>query len=258
MSWLSDAWGWTKDELGSGLTDVQRFFGMAAPPSPDYQGAANKTTQANRPDQYNPFGYMTWSQDGNGNWTQNAGLNPQLQGAYNQFAQGLQGGDAARQQAQDAYYKQESSRLDPMFGQREQAMRSQLINQGLDPNSEAFRRQMDDFGRSRNDAYQSAINNSIAGGNQAMLQNFQMNMAGLQGLKGLMTPFGFSPSGDYLGAAQAQGQYGLADMQARQQFWQDMFSGGAALGKASQGPGAPSPGGPAASAGGAAALPPIP
>jgi hypothetical protein len=70
----------------------------------------------------------------------------------------------ARKRAEDAIYRRASSRLDPQFQQREAAMRTQLINQGLDPQSEAFQAEMGAFNRGRNDAYQGALDASIMGG----------------------------------------------------------------------------------------------
>jgi hypothetical protein len=81
--------------------------GSSSPPPPDYTGAAQaqaassreiatQTTQANRPNQYTPWGSSTWNSyadidPGTGQqvtrWQQQEQLNPQLQGALNdQFA----------------------------------------------------------------------------------------------------------------------------------------------------------------------------
>ena len=57
------------------------------PPAPDYTALAKQTadsqnqqlaaqTVANRPDQYNPYGSVKWSQDPTGKWTQTTSLNP--------------------------------------------------------------------------------------------------------------------------------------------------------------------------------------
>lgn len=57
------------------------------PPAPDYTALAKQTadsqnqqlaaqTVANRPDQYNPYGSVKWSQDPSGKWTQTTSLNP--------------------------------------------------------------------------------------------------------------------------------------------------------------------------------------
>ncbi len=66
----------------------------AAPPPPDYVGAANATaaanmemakyaTEANRINQNNPYGSLSYSQDGNGRWTQTETLDPRIQEALN-------------------------------------------------------------------------------------------------------------------------------------------------------------------------------
>lgn len=76
---------------------LSKLFGRKAPmPAvPDYtalanqqgdlnQQAVNTQTQANRPNQTNPFGSSTWSQDGAGNWTNNVSLNAADQGMLDQ------------------------------------------------------------------------------------------------------------------------------------------------------------------------------
>lgn len=65
------------------------------PPTPDFEKVAYQqaaldnaawkdTTSANRPNQYNALGSVTWGQDDNGNWTQSAQYNPMMQGLFNQ------------------------------------------------------------------------------------------------------------------------------------------------------------------------------
>ena len=86
-----------------------------------------------------------------------------------QQVQGQVGGnlDQARQQAIDAVYGQATSRLDPQFQQREEALRVQLSNQGLAPGSVAWEREMSQLGRDRSDAYNQATYGSIGAGEQA-------------------------------------------------------------------------------------------
>lgn len=66
-----------------------------APPPPDYAAAAREQAAAserlaaqqtveNRPDQINPFGRVSWSQDPSGKWTQQTTLNPEMQSALDQ------------------------------------------------------------------------------------------------------------------------------------------------------------------------------
>ncbi len=85
--------------------------------------------------------------------------------------------DATSRAAADAVYKQLASRLDPQFGQIENDMRTRLINSGISENSEAFRREMDNFSRSRTDAYNTAGNQSVLTGLAAQDQGFNQALA---------------------------------------------------------------------------------
>lgn len=150
------------------------------------QGVAGDFTTAATPNVSTPFGGTNWTQDPvTGRWTQNSTLSPEL-GAANTSLQGIyadllgQGpvtGDAARQQAIDASYNQATSRLDPQWDKRQEALRTQLLNQGLDPTSEASRGAMSDFGMQRNDAYGSAMNNAVLQGQAAGDSIFRNGLA---------------------------------------------------------------------------------
>lgn len=63
---------------------------------------------------------------------------------------GQSGGDAAKFQVEQ--------RLDPTWNHKEEMLRTRLLNQGLDPSSEASQNTMGQFGRDRNDAYSATIN----------------------------------------------------------------------------------------------------
>jgi hypothetical protein len=75
-------------------------------------------------------------------------------------------------QAQNAVYGQMASRLDPQYNQAEEVMKSQLADQGIPQNSEAWNRAMDDFTRQKTDAYQSANNAAVSAGNALQNQLF--------------------------------------------------------------------------------------
>lgn len=252
----------------------------SAPPPPDYTSAAEKMgqisaqnvaqqTAANRPNQNTPFGFSTWTQGPNGQWTQQTGLNPTLQGAMGSLMgqanaslsspldfsglQQLGSPDAIRQQAENAIYARETSRLDPYWQQQQQQMQSQLAGQGLDPGSEAYRRATDDMSRQRTDAYQSALNNAIMGGGAEAQRQFGMNLqARQQGLSELLRqrdqPFeelagmqsltqmpAFTPAGqaitpNYLGAAEALGNYNFNAWNQQNQNQADIWKGIMGLG----------------------------
>lgn len=209
------------------------------PKASDYTAAAEKTAQQNRPDQTNAYGSRTtWSvgPDGRPVQTQSfggplAGANSALLGQLGQEYStpfdmskipGLTDGASARDQAINAAYGQATSRLDPQFAQREEQTRTQLLNQGLDPGSEAYQTQMANFGRDRNDAYSSAMNGAISQGTAAGSALFGQSLAGhnsamtdaltkralpqqeLEGLQGFLQQPGFQPGTNYLGATGMQ------------------------------------------------------
>lgn len=146
--------------------------------------AYEQTTNANRPDVAGPFGGQQWTQGPNGEWTVNTNFNGALGGAQTSLQQGYAdalgkplSGDSARNQAIDSAYGQATSRLDPQWDKRQAAMQTQLLNQGLDPTSEAGKSAMQDFGMQRNDAYTSALASAIGQGNQAGNDVFRNDLA---------------------------------------------------------------------------------
>ena len=192
----------------------------STPKPPDYEQAAERTaqgnidlvnaqTEANRPDQYTPWGSSTWNQDGQGNWTQNISLSPEQQQALNdqlniqQWRSGLASdmfgrsaeeygdpmnwdqfdayqkdlgtGDQARQQAIDEMYNQATSRLDPRMEQTKEMVEAQLRNQGLKPGDEAYDYAMARQAESETDAYNQAMFSAIQHGGQEGSRVFGMN-----------------------------------------------------------------------------------
>ncbi len=192
----------------------------STPPPPDYRAAAEETsagnvalveaqTEANRPDQFTPWGSSTWEQDAEGNWTQNISLNPDQQSALSsQFrvgeqrsdlAEGMFGrvgeefgqpmdwgqfdayqkdlgtGDEARQQAIDEMYGQATSRLDPQWEQSTENQLAMLRNQGLRPGDEAFDNAVERLENQKTDAYNQAMFSSIRHGGAEGSRVFGMN-----------------------------------------------------------------------------------
>lgn len=223
--------------------NIPNPLSKGAPAAPDYAGAARQDTLANRPNQSTPYGSSNWTQDPKtGAWSQNtsfagplAGLNDTLgKDAASAWSTPLDNGAGARQHAEDAIYGRETARLDPMWASREHDMQTQLANQGTDPNSAAYTKASTDFGRNRNDAYSSALQDAIMGGGQEASRQQQMDLTsrmaplGAMGnLRSLLQMPGFMGGGSQLGAAQAKGNYGLQAQQMDDKFWSDMISGGA-------------------------------
>ena len=103
-------------------------------------------------------------------------------------------GDGALNAAANAAYQKQTAYLDPQYQQNEQLLKTQLANQGLDPNSQAYTQAMGSFNRDKafnyDQARTSAINQGInlqqqlfgQAATQANLQNSVQNQSFNQGL----------------------------------------------------------------------------
>lgn len=191
------------------------------PPDPHATAAEQmqlnrQTIKANRANQFNPFGSITWQQDqtkdkkGNlvnpDSWTQTTVLNPvdqQILDANRQGKLNTQGlanlranqidrnaidpsqytvnaNDAYRKQVQDAVFNRGRQNLDPLYNQQEQNLRTSLLSQGLDPNSDAFQRDMGNFGRNRSNAYENLSNDAVNQGESAVQNQFNRDTSNAQ------------------------------------------------------------------------------
>lgn len=83
---------------------------------------------------------------------------------------------ATRQKVEDALYSRLTSRLNPEFSSAENLTRSTLMNRGIAENSDAWRRELDNFNRGKNDAYSTARWDSIVKGGDEMQRLFDMQM----------------------------------------------------------------------------------
>jgi len=71
---------------------------------------------------------------------------------------------AFRDEAEDALYARNTRFMDRDFDRREDQLRTRLANQGITEGSEAFENALTDFGQDREQAYQRAREDAIAGG----------------------------------------------------------------------------------------------
>jgi hypothetical protein len=167
---------------------------------------------------------------------------------YNQFWGELPGmGDpaTARQRAEDAIYQRATSRLDPMWGQRQSQTETQLANQGLTPGSTAYNNAMQNFNLGRNDAYQTAMNEAIMGGGseatrqqqqelqarqQGISEGYQQQYGGMNALNALLggQQVGMPSMPSFMGAGQAQTPNYFAGGQAQYQGALNQFGAGQA------------------------------
>jgi len=82
-----------------------------------------------------------------------------------------------RNQAEDAMYNRRTSRLDPQFEGRQEALEVKLNNQGLRPGDQAYDSAMQSLGMERTDAYSAAQNEAIMSGGAEASRMFGMDMS---------------------------------------------------------------------------------
>ncbi len=108
--------------------------------------------------------------------------------------------DEGRAKAEEAAYKRQTNRLDPQFATQERALETKLRNQGLAPGDQAYDSAMQNFGKTRNDAYEQARLGSTAEGRdeagmmfgQASQQNQIANALRTQGISEALGKRGFN------------------------------------------------------------------
>jgi len=118
----------------------------------------------------------------------------------------------------DASYKQQASRLDPRFSQGEEALKSQLYNQGLREGDKAWDTAFGNFNMNKNDAYTSAANSAITNSDQAALNQFNMGLGTRQ--QGVSE---VNQQGEFANSANAQG-FNQNAAASQQNFAQDTAS----------------------------------
>lgn len=181
------------------------------------QGAANKeavleSAKVNQINQVSPYGSQTYSGTvGEPDRTVTTSLNPTAQATFNQQQQLAQSltGDATNaqkqvaqiantpfdinqapkvidpnatnlQQVQDAVYGRNTQYLDPQFQQGQHDLENKLANQGIPMGSEAYDREMANFGRQKQQAYGDARDAAIQAGGAEQSRAFGLSQAAHQ------------------------------------------------------------------------------
>lgn len=106
----------------------------------------------------------------------------------------------------EANWQQSTSRLDPMWQQRQQHFGSQMANQGLDPGMAAYDASAGTLNRAQTDAYQTALRGAIGQGNETARTAFAAKMLPFNQYGALM-------GGGAPGAQQATDVYNAQQMQ---------------------------------------------
>jgi len=180
---------------------------------------ANYDAMLNRYQQNTPTGNVSWVNNGTAaqpNWTQTTSLAPAQQQILNNnnnsqittsglgstlaknaasqlatpvsanglpgIASTVNGGnlDAARQQAQNAVYQQQTSMLDPQYQQQQEQLTAQLAAQGITQGSDAYNNAMNNFARQRDFAYGQARDSAVTQGNDLANQQFSQGLSSAQ------------------------------------------------------------------------------
>jgi len=168
--------------------------------------------------------------------------------------------EAARLRIEDALFGRQANRLNQQFGDQQDRLDVTLANQGIQRGSDTFNRSQESFGRTRNDAFDIALQNAIAGGASEQGRLFGLQQAArnqgigeIQAIRNqpindisallsnsqLSIPnFGAIPqvgvaAPDVLGANALSLNQGNLQSNLDQQFQNNLFGLGGALGSAS-------------------------
>lgn len=167
------------------------------------------------------------------------GTGPALQFGFDQ-GQSVQGNvgptdfSADREAVTQSEFDRARSRLDPMWQQAEDKNRLRLSNQGLSQNSTAYQNSMGDFGRARNDAYDTALSSAIRAGSDQQQRMFDQAVAQGQFANNAAAQqynqnFGAANFGNQAAGQQYAQNLGAADFNnqaAAQQFGQNQSAAG--------------------------------
>jgi hypothetical protein len=182
--------------------DVPDYMGAAEQMGEYSQGAVEQQAVANHPNITTPGGSQQWTRDPTtGQWSLSMEYSPGQQAIY-EGATGAAGsllgsgglgtpidtsglpelgtGEEARDEAERAIYERATSRLDPMWDQRQEQARTRLYNMGMEENDEGYDTAMGNLGRERTDAYSRAMQDAIIGGGQEASRTYGMDLSSRQ------------------------------------------------------------------------------
>jgi hypothetical protein len=131
---------------------------------------------------------------------------------------------ADRQRVEDALYKQQSTRLDPQWQQRESELKNRLYSQGIREGNPAWTQAFDDFHRQREGSYEGARLSSITGAGDEQSRMFGMaSSARGQLANEALASAGFEMDARSQGVAEAltQGNFANAVTQLERQYGLD-------------------------------------
>lgn len=203
-------------QAGLGLAGAAMNSSSGTPSSggvSDYTKAAIATSNSGKYNEVSPYGSNTWTlrpgADPNnpqpGDYIRTTTLDPGQQQLLDQTTAGKLGAGGlaqsqvsdiagGRQAVQDALYKQYTANFDQRYGRDEEALRTRLLNEGLDPNSEAAKNELLQFRQNRDAAYADAQQRAITGAD-AQQNSAVARLANILAMSGPSMPTSANSSG---------------------------------------------------------------
>lgn len=203
-------------QAGLGLAGAAMNSSSGTPSSggvSDYTKAAIATSNSGKYNEVGPYGSNTWTlrpgADPNnpqpGDYIRTTTLDPGQQQLLDQTTAGKLGAGGlaqsqvsdiagGRQAVQDALYKQYTANFDQRYGRDEEALRTRLLNEGLDPNSEAAKNELLQFRQNRDAAYADAQQRAITGAD-AQQNSAVARLANILAMSGPSMPTSANSSG---------------------------------------------------------------
>jgi len=179
----------------------------------DYTKAAIAGSNSGKYNEVGPYGSNTWTlrpgADPNnpqpGDYIRTTTLDPGQQQLLDQTTAGKLGAGGlaqsqvsdiagGRQAVQDALYKQYTVNFDQRYNRDEEALRTRLLNEGLDPNSEAAKNELLQFRQNRDAAYADAQQRAITGAD-AQQNSAVARLANILAMSGPSMPTSANSSG---------------------------------------------------------------
>lgn len=213
--------------------------------------AAIASSNSAKYDEFGPNGYVKWKMKPGanpsvpmpGDYIRETQFSPNQSTAHNmaesQQIRALQAADIAlSNQGQEhnkvgsALYNRATPYYDERFASNERALRSQLLNSGLNEGSAAYKNSMNDFNYQKNAAYADATDRAVAG-SDAYLNNSTQRIAQLLAMGKGQAPQSMNSAGgaaiDFSNAAAQHNQQILSEDNAANAQNQMLISSGAGL-----------------------------
>ena len=232
-------WGAAAGGLAGGLMGLFGGQKTPMPDAPNWNQAAEKTSEGSRPNTGNALGGQTWTTDPSGRQQSTMAYTGQAGDAFKGLLGGMQKSSTidptlAGQQAFDKVYNQGASRLNPQWDALSGAFDAKMANSGTGAETVAGQNAARIFGNQRTDAYGDLTSRSVGAGQAEQAQaranaNQPFQQAGMMQDMLMQQAPNYGQGTNYTEAAKNQWQSDLdkySGGQAQQQGQQNGMFGG--------------------------------